>query len=35
MTIHNLSFVINLTQQIRDSLKNNTLTRLKRSWLGR
>ena len=35
MTIHNLSFMINLTQQIRDTLKNGTFDKLKYTWLGR
>ena len=35
MTIHNLSFVINLTQLIRDALQNHTFDQLKYDWLGR
>ena len=35
MTLHNLSFMINLTQQIRDTLKDGTFDKLKYTWLGR
>jgi len=35
MTIHNLSFMINTTQQIRDALKDGTFDKLKYNWLGR
>ena len=35
MTIHNLSFMINTTQQIRDALKGGTFDKLKYNWLGR
>lgn len=35
MTIHNLAFMINTTQQIRDALKNGTFNKLKYNWLGR
>lgn len=35
MTIHNLSFMINTTQQIRDALKDGTFKKLKYNWLGR
>ena len=35
MTIHNLSFMINTTQQIRDSLKDGTFDKLKYNWLGK
>ncbi len=35
MTIHNLAFMINLTQKIRDTLKDGTFDKLKYTWLGR
>jgi len=35
MTLHNLKFMIDTTQLIRDSLKTNTFEKLKYSWLGR
>ena len=35
MTLHNLSFMINTTTQIRNSLKDGTFSKLKYNWLGR
>lgn len=35
MTIHNLHFMINLTQQIRNTLKDGTFKKLKYNWIGR
>ncbi|MFA5828179.1 MAG: tRNA guanosine(34) transglycosylase Tgt [Candidatus Shapirobacteria bacterium] len=35
MTLHNLKFMIDTTQKIRDALKNGTFDKLKYSWLGR
>jgi len=35
MTIHNLTFMINTTQLIRDALKSGTFDKLKYQWLGR
>ena len=35
MTLHNLAFMINATQEIRDALKAGTFDKLKYSWLGR
>lgn len=34
MTLHNLAFMINTTQQIRNALKNGTFNKLKYNWLG-
>ena len=35
MTLHNLKFMIDTTQKIKDSLKDGTFEKLKYSWLGR
>ena len=34
ITLHNLAFMINLTQQIRHSLTDSTFAKLKYNWLG-
>lgn len=34
MTLHNLAFMINITKQIRQNLKNNSFKKLKYNWLG-
>jgi tRNA-guanine transglycosylase len=35
MTLHNLAFMIDTTQKIRDALKDGTFDKLKYNWLGR
>lgn len=35
LTYHNLSFMINTTQLIRNALKSGTFQKLKKEWLGR
>lgn len=35
ITIHNLRFMVNTTNIIRQALKNNTFKKIKKQWLGR